>query len=472
MGAPDIVPIFGLGVQQKSRPANAQRRVNLYYELQQDQDRTRVVAYGTPGLELFINFGDTPVRGFIAPPSSQFGYFVHGNTLWEVDSDGNQTSRGSLSTSSGSVSMAENSRYVVIVDGTNGYYYDTNDPVTGVVQITDPLFPNGARTVTWIDSYFVVELAGSFYISDPNNPSSWPGDSAAAESSPDNLIRLIADHQELTLFGNQSIEFWTNTGNPDFPFERIPGAAIEWGLAARDTVAKFDDSLAFLAQNRLGQVIAAKLQGYRIQRLSNHDLEARWTSLGSVSDATAYSYMLDGHPFFVVNLGGESWMYDGTTNGWFQLESNGLTRHRSELHQPFNSANYVTDFENGKVYRLRPDVYTDNEEPIRRLIVGRHVFDGLRRMSVDAFQLDIESGVGLSTGQGSNPQAMLRVSRDGGRTWGAQRFASFGKTGEYTKRCMWRRCGRARDFVFEVSITDPVKVAILGAGIKPRMGKN
>lgn len=472
MGAPDPIPLFGLGVQEKSRPAVAQSRINLYYELQQDADRAAMVAYGTPGLELFTTFaGVGPTRGFIAPPTSSFGFFVHLNTFYQVEPNASQTALGTILTSSGKVSMFENGRYIMILDGLAGYYYDMAGGGT-VTQISDPLFPNGALTGDWSDGYFIAGLGGAFYPSAPNNPATGWGDFATAESSPDNLIKLIADHQELPLFGGQSIEFWSNTGNPDFPYERIPGAAVEWGLAARDSVAKFDDSIAFLAQNQLGQVIAAKLQGYRIQRLSNHDLEARWKRLGSISAASAYSYMLDGHPFYVVNVGGETWMYDGSTNAWSQLVSHGSTRHRAELHQSFNGGNYVTDFENGNVYRLRHDVYTDNGDPIRRVLAGRHVFDGFRRIAIDRFQLDIEQGVGLDSGQGENPQAMLRVSRDGGRTWGPERWTSFGRVGEFKKRAMWGSCGRARDFVFEVSISDPVKVAILGAGIKPRMGSS
>lgn len=471
MGAPDPIPMFGLGVQQKSAPANAQSRINLYYELQQDQDRTRVVAYGTPGLEEFTDFSAAGVRGAIAPPKSQYAYMVHGNVLYQIDRNGVRTSLGTIGTGAGRVSMAENGRYVAIVDGVGGYYYDMQAGVS-VVQITNPLFPNGARTISWVDGFFVAALDGSFYLSDPNTPVTWSGDFATAESSPDNIVHLIEDHQDLTIFGAQSIEFWANTGNPDFPFERIPGTTAEWGLAAQHSVASFDESTAFLARNELGQVIAAKLQGHRVVRLSNHDLEARWISLGSTSEATGYSYMLDGHPLYVVNIGGETWMYDGSTNGWFQLMSHGLTRHRAEICIAFNDGNYVTDYDNGKVYKLRSDVYTDNGDPIRRVLTGRHVFDGFRRMGVDAFQLDIETGVGLDNGQGEDPQAMLRVSRDGGRTWGPERMASFGKVGQYTKRCLWRRCGRARDFVFEVAISDPVKVAILGAGIKPRMGSS
>lgn len=472
MGAPDPdpIPLFGLGVTHKSAPANAQKRVNVYYELQEDPDRSRVVAYGTPGLETFLDLTTSGVRGAIAPPKSTYAYMVHGSTFYQVDSAGTSTSRGTIATSSGRVAMAENGRYVVVVDGTAGYYFDMNDPSTGIVQIADGNFPNGARTIAWVDGYFIAALEGLFYLSDPNTPVTWPGDFASAESSPDNILLVVEDHQDLTIFGAQSIEFWANTGDPDFPFERIPGTTAEWGLAAINSAAPFDESVAFMARNELGQVVAAKLQGHRVVRLSNHELEAHWTSLGGIPDATAYSYMLDGHPFYVVNVGGETWMYDGAPpNAWTQLKSSGLTRHRGELAIAFNNTNYVADYDNGKVYKLRSDVYTDAGDPILRTLVGRHVFDGMRAMRISAFQLDIETGVGLATGQGSDPQAMLRISRDGGRTWGPSRQASFGKIGEFTKRCLWRRCGRGRDFTFEVSISDPVKVAIAGAAIKPRM---
>lgn len=48
MSVAEPIPLMGLGVQEKSRPANAQRRMNLYYELQQDRDRALMVAYKTP----------------------------------------------------------------------------------------------------------------------------------------------------------------------------------------------------------------------------------------------------------------------------------------------------------------------------------------------------------------------------------------------------------------------------------------
>lgn len=468
----DIVPMFGLGVQEKSRPAVAQKRVNLYYELQQDKDRALMVAYKVPGLDTaFVDFGSEPSRGVIWPPTSNYKFYVNRATLWQVDNVGSKTSVGTLNTSAGKVTMAENGTQIVIVDGTNGYVYNMS---TGVfAQIVDADFPNGANTVTWIDGFFLVDAAnGQFYLSDYNDGTSWPGDFATAESNPDGLVRIIADHQDLILLGAQSTEFWSNTGAAAFPFERTPGTTQEWGLAARNSVAKFDDSIAGLVQNRLGQVMAAVLRGYRWQRISNHDLEAKWAAYGAFSDAVAYSYMQDGHAMYVVSfpIGGESWLYDGSTNSWTQLVTYGLTRHRSEFGVNYLGKNYVTDYASGKVHRLNPTTFTDVGQPIRWELVGRHIFDGMRKMGVDAFQLDIETGVGLTSGQGSDPMVMLRISKDGGRTWGNERWRSMGKKGKYKQRVLWNKCGRARDFVFWVAGSDPVKTAILGAAILPRQG--
>jgi hypothetical protein len=67
---------------------------------------------------------------------------------------------------------------------------------------------------------------------------------------------------------------------------------------------------------------------------------------------------------------------------------------------------------------------------------------------------------------GYDPQVMLRFSDDGGHTWSNEHWKSMGKIGEYYKRVIWRRLGmtvKLRDRVYEVSGTDPVKIAIMGA---------
>jgi hypothetical protein len=64
------------------------------------------------------------------------------------------------------------------------------------------------------------------------------------------------------------------------------------------------------------------------------------------------------------------------------------------------------------------------------------------------------------------------VSRDGGRTWGAEQMVAIGKVGKYTERPELRRLGTARDFVFKLRITDPVKRVLTGLGIRATPGVN
>ncbi|MFZ4600699.1 MAG: hypothetical protein ACOYNN_18815, partial [Terrimicrobiaceae bacterium] len=81
-----------------------------------------------------------------------------------------------------------------------------------------------------------------------------------------------------------------------------------------------------------------------------------------------------------------------------------------------------------------------------------------------------ESGNGLlisqQTVQGAKPLIALRWSDDGGHTWSNEHFASMGRIGATSTRVFWRRLGmtlKLRDRVYEVTGTDPVKIAIMGA---------
>lgn len=64
---------------------------------------------------------------------------------------------------------------------------------------------------------------------------------------------------------------------------------------------------------------------------------------------------------------------------------------------------------------------------------------------------------------GRGPQIMLRYSNDAGRTWAEREPADCGQAGEYTKRAIWRRLGRSRDRIYEISATDPVPFRIIDA---------
>jgi len=462
--------LFGIGQFGKSTNVTAQKRINCYLEVQPMDDRSRVAIYGTPGLTLFTSFGDTPIRGI--HQKDDFLYAVHRGTLYSVNNAAVKTPLGTIGTTSGKVYMADNGTQLILTDGIAGYIY--NFVTTVFEQILDVDFPN-LSTVTWMDGYFIGNKPSSqrFYVSDINNGLNWDAlDFASGEANPDNLVATTSDNGNLYLFGSTSTEFWTNTGDLDFPFSRISGGAIEWGCAAINSIVKYDNSLAFLAKNKMGQVIIAKMTGYMPVRISTPELEYVINNYPAVADAVCYSYMLGGHPMLQITFptGNQSWLYDGLSNCWSELEDTNGNRHRAELGVNYLDKIIVTDYENGNLYRLAADVYTDNGDPLYMELISRHIAKSDVRITIDKLQLDMETGVGLATGQGSDPQIMMSISKDGGHTYGTEQWCSFGAIGNFKARAIWRRLGQARDWTFKFRISDPVKRVIFDSSIDMRDG--
>lgn len=459
-------PLFGIGIQGKSPKVTSQKRLNCYFEITKDGDRSKVYAIGTPGLELFLNQGDTPWRGLKEFPKNSRLYGVHRNTLYEINNAGTTTSRGTLNTSEGDVDIEHNGTEVCVVDGTDGWILNTTTNV--FTQITDAQFPSSPRSLAFNNGRFLVGKGntGEFYGSDLYDGLNWTsGQFATAESNPDNLVRLDVMQGVVCLFGDFTAEFWADIGSSGFPYARIPGAAMEWGLAARRSLVPFDDTFGFLARNRVGQVRVCVLSGLHAKPISDPEMDYLINNYSSVSDATGFGYMLGGHPMYQLNFPsvGRSWLYDGLTKIWSQLASKGLNRHRGEIAESFLNSTIVSDYSNGKLYRLKPDVYTDNGDEIALELVGRHIFSNDKNIRIPALEIIMETGVGLANGQGSNPQIMVSLSKDSGRSYGKERWRSFGKAGEYLKRARWRQNGRGRDIVVKARITDPVKRVIVGA---------
>ena len=464
-------PILGSGYVTRSMNAADNKMVNLFPEIVPEGGKEPAFLQRAPGLRLLATVGTGPIRGLWAHKG--YGYVVSGAALYRVNSLYSATFIGLVS-GIGPVSIADNGIQIFFACNGPSYIYNTQTNVFG--QITDPDFP-GAVTVDYLDGYFVFV--------EPNSQKVWvtsllegtsidPLDFASAEGSPDNLVSSIVDHREVWLFGTNSVEVWYNAGTADFPLARIQGAFNEIGCAAAYSVAKLDNALFWLGSDARGNGVVYRANGYTGQRISTHAVEWHIQQYSDISDAVAYTYQQDGHAFYVLNFptANATWVYDVATQSWHERAGfvNGqFTRHRSNCQMNFNGEIVVGDYENGKIYAFDQDVYDDAGTITKWLRAWRALPTGqnnLKRTAHHSLQLDCESGVGLIVGQGSDPQVMLRWSDDGGHTWNGDRWASMGKIGEYGRRVIWRRLGmttKIRDRVYEVSGTDPVKIAIMGA---------
>jgi len=413
----------------------------------------------TPGLDEFIELPTSPILAL--HNNSGRAFAVTPTKFYEIYRNGTFIELGDVDLSN-RVVMEDNGNQVVMVDGAKGYYYDHLGG--GVYEITDPAFHHSTH-VAFQDGYFIFNRkdTGQFFISGFNDVSFDALDFATAEGQPDNLVAVLSDHRELFLFGTETIEVWYNSGAAAFPFSRNPGAFVEKGCGAPYSVAKQNNTVYFVGSD----LIVYKMDGYTPVRISTHIVEES-LQFSRLSDAFAYVYEEEGHLFYVLTIPeiNMTWAYDITTAAWHIKRSSKFIRHQSNTSIFFDSKTLVGDYQSGKIFDMTRKVYEDDGEPIIREIALPTISKGRERLSINSFELDMESGVGLTTGQGSDPKAMLEVSKDGGKTWGNTKFANIGKRGDYFTRVKWNRFGLGRQFVFKINISDPIPLDIGGAFIE------
>jgi hypothetical protein len=473
-------PFVGGAYGGRSSALDGQDTINYYIEMAGPNGKSAKALIGTPGLLLWKALAGAGVRG-LERFSDQVAIGVVGSRVYKIAPDGTGTQLGLIDSLSTPVSMASNGTVMVIVTGPNGYV--VNPALGTVTKIIDPDF-KGADFVGYIDGYFLFNQPGTqkFQITNLLGTDIDALDFASAEGAPDLLKAIVIDHREVWLFGQTTTEVFFNSGNSDFPFERIPGAFIEIGIVAPYSATKVDNSVMWLHQDEFGQGMVYRAEGYTPKRVSTHAVEADIAKLAKASridDAIAYCYQQEGHIFYVLNFptANRTWAYDASTGEWCKRAwrdpvTNTYQRQRQQVHMSFAGKNIVGDWQTGNLYVMDLDVYTDNGDPIPRVRRCPHVATAdYSNIFFQSLTVDMEVGTGLLAGQGVDPQAMLRISNDGGKTFVTEIWQSFGKIGEYRARVRYTKLGKARDRVYELVITDPVKVVIVDASSVAKAGR-
>jgi hypothetical protein len=482
----------------KSTNVDSQRCVNLYPEIIESGDgkEARQMYYrSTPGLTFLKGVGTGPLRCVHTDPSGSL-FVVSGFQIFTVYFDGVNwiaTLLGALSSGS-SVVKAKSTVYAnrdaitVFVDQTIAYAaffkYSTLTTTFGTLAALGYVDVNGPTHVELIDNFFIYNKfqSNQIFVSDFNSLNVSPLSFASAEANPDYVQGHISNHNQLWIFKDRSTEIWQDTGNADFPFERIQGGIIEIGCYARYSIAKINGFVFWLGRTELGKGAIYAASGLTPQKISTGAVESAINSYSGGAEITAYTYQTEGHSFYVLNFTQGTWVYDLSTKLWHErayLNAGTLERHRANYHafDPTTNYHFIGDYTTNSLYRLDDTNFTDNLNPIMRLRAAPFVSAGGNRVFCKALQIDMESGVGLDAGlQGSDPQVMMDYSDDGGHTFVSQIWTTIGGKiggiGQYNTRVIWRRLGSFRSRVFRIKITDPVPITILGAWLDIEDGGN
>lgn len=512
------VPLTIGAYTARSVIASAQRSVNLYAEKNPADAEAPFTYYNAPGLSPLGTSPAAPGRGLYWANNGTL-YYVAGDAVYSVSSDWEMTQLGTIGTTTGIVSMADNGTTLGLVDGSqDGYQIDltTNafSPITAATNAPGPASGGvfafyGATRADMIDGFMLFNQPGTrnFY-STYNNEMVFDALYFAAKNGySDKLVTVIVTRREIWLIGERTTEIWFNSGAADFPFQIMPGPFIQHGCVAANSVAQVDGAVFWLSQDQAGMNILARGEGYQAKRISTHAQEQEWSKYPTTADAQGFCFQFGGHSFYQINFptANRSWRWDENSGQWHEAvytDTNGNeNRHRASCAAFAYGLNVMADWETGQLYSCSPEVITDNGAPMyfRRgyphmvqdglqVIYPGFVLDAEAATSLDTIHqpgpfpmligggypgsgvMEAGTGVGLLSGPApidTSPQVFLRWSDTRGRTWGNPIPQSLGATGEYLTQAQWNRLGRARDRVFEVFGVIPGRLAINGAWLDP-----
>jgi hypothetical protein len=424
-----------------------------------------VVMYRAPGVTPWTSGGDGPIRG--AWVSEEVLYVVSGDELLRVTSGGGVTVLAEGITGNGRVWMADNNarQIVVLTQEGRGFVYNTD--TTGFTEILAPNFTaTGAIAVTGLDGYllFAPPDDNTVFTSELNSALTYMGYFFSAEGLTDHIVGLITDHREIVIAKSRTMETWYDDGNPApgdppvprAPFSRSPGGFMEVGCAAGFSLAKIDESVFWLANDRT----VRRAQGQQPLRVSNHGIEQALALIPDISDAFAMTYTDHGHFFYVLTFprADRTFVFDVTTNEWHERASYGTGRWRPNFIVNVYGKLIVGDSRSNQLGILTREEQLDWGDPQTMWWVYPGVYMEGKRVRYNTFEAYFNAGSGTPTGQGANPVATLYCSDDGGRNYFPMQQKSLGLMGATAERQIWTRLGSARNRVFKLEISDPVPV--------------
>lgn len=466
--------------------ADCEQCINWYPEIVESTGaKSRFALYPTPGFKDFAVSTLSPNRGMFAQNGRAFA--VIGFGFFEMFADQTLIQRGTVEADGSPATICSNgdvSSELFVTSGGKGYVYD----LVGNV-LSDAIADLVANQGAYLDGFFIAldTVSSVLRISNFGDGATWdPLQFRVRQLASDRWIGMVLSHSEIWLFGTESYEVWVNQGTAPFPFGPIPGAFYTQGCGAGFAITAFAESVAWLSRSAQGDGIVMMASQYAPQRISNHALENAIQGYlrdgHIISDAISFGYQQNGHAFFVLTFPSAemTWVYDVTTSMWHRRafwdvspqQQAQFTAWRPLYHCYAFGQHIVGDRETGRILSMDITFPLDaGGAVIRRVRVAPHLFNEKKQMFFSNVELDMQPGIGNTVDPGSDPQVMFRISRDGGRTYGNERTTGVGKIGEYKRRVQFNRLGRARDFVGEFSVSDPVVPwALINAYIEASAG--
>lgn len=471
-----LIEFVGQSVQDSSNIAvNPARLINCYRELVLSQGKTQHVLQSVLGQAQTDGIGDNAVRAMGSGNGSN--WLAGGGKLYELSDPGMVTERAAIADDA-NTTISGNYSDVTAVSGGNYYLWDG----VSITQPTTKTFTS-VGSHAYVGGYTVIsELDGKrFQWSDLGDASSLDAlNFSSADKVDDSILRLIEVQGNLLVMCERSSELWQTTGQAG---TEAFGYVTSWnrGLKSFNLVTRFDDTLFFVGNDNN---VYVGLGGGAVD-ITTPGLN---TALTNNDPTHCYYYEDRGHKFCVVRFSDRpAWVYDVKMQEWHErAEGAGYTEWRGVA--TIKGDKWQVGNTDGEIMALTR-TNRDLNGPLRRQAISKPVYLGDEKFIVnkleinarvgentlnlaenfglslrDGFMLSVGGGFGLRVGSvgADERDATLTLfeSKDGGRTWGEGKPRSMGKSGDYSKRMIWRARGQANQYAIRVDIDEPADIPI------------
>lgn len=402
------LPLVGPAYKMQSKVISSQNCINWYPQTIEYPNGSRVAALmPTPGLKKIYQGLASQVRCLHVLSNGAL-LAVIGSKLYHSKSNAfNLVEIGDIS-ASGVVRVADNGRVALLVNGTYTYSFDLKTLV--LTRLSGSSVPRSTHVV-FLDGRFVVNKVktGQFFWSDLYSTNINALSYATAESTPDNITAIIKfNSTELWLFGSQSVERYYGSGAANSPYARLSGGAMSFGCIAPDSIVALATGVIWLGVSEFGGSQIVMSNGGVPERISTHAIEEEIASYSKTTDAIAYAYQSEGHVFYVISFPSAdiTFCYDVSTGLWHQRSyrnEQGLhERHRSQHHAFFNNIHIVGDYQNGKLYQLDNNTFTDDNDLILRERTAQAVITDQKLTRFNQLQIICETAFNTTDQSGGS----------------------------------------------------------------------
>ncbi len=480
--------------QSSSTPLADQTCINLYPVNPQTKGASSKGAlFSAPGIEQVHKTGESGNRGMLRFKNQL--YIVNGNALYVLTANNNLSKIGNIA-GTNRVIMAQNGETLAVqVPSGEGYFWDgstfilmANTPVGGIVYQGYQAVSGGVTSVTYKDGFFVFTTQDEIFVSSLVTQNK--GQDFAALDFLKSLtdfgknVRTMTVNNELYVLSEKLIDLYQNVGASGFPFLIQRGATIQKGLASRWGVVEFDNSFAFIGNGQGEEVSIWRAQRGFATKISTSAIDEviQGYTADEISEVFAWSYGEGGNFFLGFTFPDRTFVYDSTASFlqqipvWHERSSNGGRWRVSDIVAIYGKR-LTTDIDSNQIGHLDRDFTNEyGTDTIAKEFSGPYLANQNQALFISELELKTEPGLGNINFEGAvgvDPVINLSYSDDGGKSFSTEVSQKLGKNGEFLKRQIWRRLGRANTSrIFKFTVDEDVKVNLLAMYVNAEVQNN